>query len=102
MVTAQGARVRRDEGIANAKQGQLFRDPDWLEESLCLLRVWSRGRGRFLAEDFLESGVIIRPEEGRAMGALFRVAAARGIVRKAGYALARSSNMSPKVQWEAA
>lgn len=93
------ARLRRDEGIANARQGQLNFDPDWMEESLSILKAWAAGREPFLAEDFLAAGVILRPKEPRAMGALFVAAAKRGIVKKAGYAMAKKSNCCMKPTW---
>jgi hypothetical protein len=96
------ATTNRDVGIEHAAVGQENRSPGWIEECVALLAEWSRGRGQFLAEDFVASGLCTPPAEPRAWGAVFQCAARRGILRRAGYARARSSNLSPKVLWERA
>jgi hypothetical protein len=96
-------RARRDDGIQ--RSGDHAGD-DW--------RRWARGylmeyiaahSGPFLAEDvraFADACHFQHPPDGRAWGIVLRNAAREGLVVKVGYAPAKSSNLSPKVQWRAA
>lgn len=59
----------------------------------------------FLAEEFVrysEAQGLASPPDGRAYGAVMQSACRRGLIAKAGYRLALSSNMSPKCLWKAA
>ena len=57
----------------------------------------------FLAEEVrnFATGLDL-PPDGRAWGVVFRSAAREGLIVKAGYAPAKSSNLSPKVLWRVA
>lgn len=94
------ARARRDDGIQRSAEhaGE----------------AWRRGArgypleylafhdGPFMAEDvreYAEGHGFQKPPDGRAWGIIFKSAARERLIFKAGYAPAKSSNLSPKVQW---
>lgn len=95
------ARSRRDDGIERAGNHAGQR---WQRAARgYLLEYLATHAGRFLAEDvreFAEAQGLDLPPDGRAWGAVFQTAARQNVIRKVGYAPARSSNLSPKVQWE--
>jgi hypothetical protein len=102
---AQAAIEKRDIGIHRAVEKADRDDSGWSWRAYyALLKYVAAHKGQFLTEevrDWSESqGHVIAPENGRAWGAVMQRAARRGIIRKAGYALAKSSNLSPKVLWE--
>lgn len=96
-------RARRDDGIQRA--GDHAGD-GWKRRARgYLLEYLATHSGAFLAEDvreFAEERGLDLPPDGRAWGAVVQGAARDGCIRKIGYAPARSSNLSPKVQWAAA
>jgi hypothetical protein len=102
----QAAIERRDTGISRAIEKADRDDPDWsLVAYYGLLKfIAVHNDKQFLAEDVREwcevHGHITPPENGRAWGGVMRRAASRNIIKKCGYALAKSSNLSPKVLWE--
>lgn len=106
MKTSEAA-ARRDEGMTLAVE-KADRDMEgWSEEAHQSLQFFATemGRGhRFLTEDVRAYAefklLVVRPENERAWGAVMRRAAALGMIKKVGYAPAKSSNLSPKVQWE--
>lgn len=87
-------------------------DPGWNDRAIDLLRDYVRELGcdekgprRFLTENFVTWLGDRRercPQEGRAFGAVMQRAAREGIVVKAGFGYATSSNGSPKILWRAA
>lgn len=96
-------RARRDDGIQRAADhaGDYWRR--------CargfLLEYLATHAEPFLAEnvrEFAEARHLADPPDGRAWGQVMRSAARDGLIVKVGYAPARSSNLSPKVQWRAA
>lgn len=98
------ARLRRDDGIERAADhaGQAWQRSarGYLLE---FLAIRLKRHDQFLAEDvreFAEKRGITDPPDGRAWGHVLRSAARENIIRKVGYAPARSSNLSPKVLWE--
>lgn len=96
------ARARRDHGIQQAGDhaGERWRR---LARAY-LMEFIGRGHREFMAEDireYAEAHGFDRPPDGRAWGIVFQSAAREGLIRKAGYAPARSSNLSPKVLWAA-
>ena len=97
------ARARRDDGIERAGDHAGER---WKRLARgFLLEFLSSHRERFLAEnvrEFAEIRGLEAPPDGRAWGAVIQSAARERLIRKVGYAPARSSNLSPKVQWEGA
>lgn len=96
------ARARRDDGIERAYEHAGSR---WARLARgFLLEYLSIHRERFLAEsvrEFAEIRGLEDPPDGRAWGGVFRSAAHHNLIRSVGYAPAKSSNMSPKVLWEA-
>lgn len=103
------ARARRDHGIQQAGDHAGER---WRKSARGYLLEYIARHPRsqfpdgvtFLAEDireYAEAHGFDRPPDGRAWGVVFQSAAREGLIRKAGYAPARSSNLSPKVLWAA-
>lgn len=96
-------RARRDDGIQRAAD---HAGDQWRRGARgYLLEFLSSQPGPFLAEDaraFAESRGFAHPPDGRAWGVVFQSAARAGLIVKIGYAPAKSSNLSPKVQWRAA
>ena len=69
-----------------------------------LLEYLATHTGPFLAEDvreFAEGKGFDLPPDGRAWGVVFQSAAREKLIRKVGYAPAKSSNLAPKCQWTA-
>lgn len=95
------ARARRDDGIERAIEHAGKR---WARLARgFLLEYLSANRVQFLAEtvrEFAEGRGMDLPPDGRAWGSVIRSAAREKLIRKVGYAPAKSSNMSPKVLWE--
>ncbi len=94
------ARARRDDGIQ--RSGDHAGD-NWRRGARGYLLEYLASRdGPFMAEDvreFAEARGFQRPPDGRAWGVVFQSAAREHLIVKVGYAPARSSNLSPKVQW---
>lgn len=100
-MTMAFARSRRDDGIKRAS-----RDRDWQIAAYCLLQQWVAMhrvcKRSFLTEAFrawAEGKGLSPPHDGRAYGGVVQKAVKDGLVMKAGYAPAKSSNLSPKVLW---
>ncbi len=100
------AAARRDTGMLNSVNHAEANSPGWQDEAAALLQQFVNGRrfaGRsFMAEDFVAWASQIGledPPDKRAFGAVIQRAARAGVIRKVGYAPAKSSNLSPKVQW---
>ena len=91
---------RRDTGMARVEQSA---GTDWIDDATAYLREYARrARGEpFLIEDAIEVYTGTRPPNPKAWGPAAMMAAKRGWIRKAGYAPARSSNLSPKTLWQA-
>lgn len=102
------AELRRDRGITHAVRHATRVDPDWFDRALLALRAFvaERGTRSFLAEEFVayarEQMGCASPPDGRAFGGVMKRAAATGVIVRVGYALANSSNRSPKCLWRAA
>lgn len=70
-----------------------------------LLEYVATHAGSFMAEDvreFAEQRGLDHPPDERAWGSVMQSAARERLIVKDGYAPARSSNLSPKVQWRPA
>lgn len=100
------ARARRDVGMHNSVEHAEAATPGWQDEAAELLQQFVNARRRagrtFMAEDFVAwaSHVgLADPPDKRAFGAVIRRGALAGVIIKTGYAPAKSSNLSPKVQW---
>lgn len=95
---------RRDDGICRAVEHADRESPSWSDLALTFLRGWVQGhRGELLAEDVVLAarGQVPAPPDGRAWGGVLQRAARAGVIAKAGYAPAKTSNLSPKVLWRA-
>jgi hypothetical protein len=107
MATYTDSAARRDEGIELAVT-KADKDIDgWSDDAYQALVYFATAVGighRFLAEDVRAFAdfkmLVIKPENERAWGAVMRKAASNGLIQKVGYQLAKSSNLSPKCQWE--
>lgn len=98
------ARQRRDVGMQSSYQHAEQDVPEWGDLAYNYLLDYARRHGDFLIEDVRASaaGYVPEPPELRAWGAVINKAARRGLIRKVGYKLAKSSNCSPKCLWRAA
>jgi hypothetical protein len=96
------AQARRDDGIQ--RSGDHAGDRWRRGARGYLLEFLVANRAPFMAEDvreFAESRGFEAPPDGRAWGIVFQSAARERLIVKVGYAPAKSSNLSPKVQWMA-
>lgn len=97
--------VKRDKAIQQVVDRADELDPNWSERAYGALTLYCRffRTVEFIAEDargWAESrGLISAPHDSRAWGAVMKRAAKNMLIRKVGYAPAKSSNLSPKVQW---
>ena len=94
------ARKRRDAGIERVERGA---GEKWLEEAATYIRHYAGMlRTGFLVEDVADRWAAAKmpaPRDARAWGGAVRRAARAGWIKRAGYAPARTSNLSPKVLW---
>lgn len=97
------ARRRRDIGISRAADHADADTPGWSDIAFDFLEACAKVRAApFLAEDIIElakAAHLEPPPDGRAWGGVFQRACRRGVIAKAGYAPAKTSNCSPKVLW---
>lgn len=71
----------------------------WRDNALEAVRLFARTHTTFLAEDVLREFPAPSDADARCMGAVMREAARAGYVVADGFALAASSNRSPKTKW---
>jgi hypothetical protein len=109
MITQSEAEALRDIGMALSEQKANRDSEGWSDRACACVAVFikaSQYEGPFLIEDVRGWSeywnLIDPPENARAWGAVARRCAKDGIIRKAGYLPARSSNCSPKTAWIAA
>ncbi len=93
------ARLRADDGIARARRHADSTNRDWTDRAVDTLRAWAAGRGEFLAETFIAAGLVSDPPDPHAWGGVFRNAARQGVICRAGFARAASSNGQFKPTW---
>lgn len=109
MISVQQAKDKRDIGMARATDRANREHEEWTDVAMFYLVVFSSfvnffsGKNQFLAEDVIEfcKKNLFEAPDSRAWGSVFRRAAKEGVIRKVGYAPAKSSNLSPKTLWEA-
>lgn len=95
-------RGRRDDGIQRAGEhaGDVWRRR---AHGYLLEYIATHGERSFLAEEVRDfASTLEAPPDGRAWGVVFQNAARAKLIIKAGYAPAKSSNLSPKVLWRPA
>lgn len=98
------AEERRDTGIQRAADHADRVEEKWSVRATVYMAglVGRRGFKPFLTEELIEISIrdgVAQPPDGRAWGAIMRALAKQGVIRKMGYAPAKSSNLSPKVLW---
>lgn len=96
------ARLRADDGIRRARRHADQVRHDWTRQAIDTLRAWAVGRGEFLAEHFIAARLIEDPPDPHAWGGVFRDAARSGLIVRAGFARAETSNGSFKPTWRLA
>lgn len=96
--------ARRDLGMARVRRAADDAAHDWTELAAAYLRDYAlTTHGQpFLVEDAAEVSRLPAPPNAKAWGPAVQIAARRGWIVRAGYAPARSSNLSPKCLWRAA
>lgn len=108
MTARAEAERRRDLGMQRATDHADRERPNWsIRAAHALYAYCQEHKGEtFLCEDvraWAEAKMLVStPPTAKAWGSIFKEAAKAGTVRKAGYAAAKSSNLSPKVLWRAA
>lgn len=108
MITHKEAQEKAEAGMALATDKAERDLPGWSDNALSAIEKYLiiNFDQQFLAEDvrgWAETmGLVDPPENARAWGSVFRRALSMGMIRRVGYAPARSSNNSPKCLWEAA
>lgn len=106
MTTRAEAETKRDRGMARAVDHADRERPDWsLRAAHALHEYAQKHRGEsFLAEEvraWSEAKMLVsEPPTANAWGSVFKEGAKMGVIKRAGYAPAKSSNMSPKCQWQ--
>lgn len=102
-ITIHEARSKRDDGMgrSSARAGST-----WVTAALATIQRAIHERlldEPFLGEEFrliaYDRYHLPRPPDERAWGAVFNVAARRGLIERRGYRQAISSNLSPKPLW---
>lgn len=97
---AAAARARREVGIDRAIGAADRIDGTWRAQALAALLAHAREHATFLIEDVREAGPALPAgADGRAWGAIAQDARRLGLIARAGYAPANSSNGSPKCLW---
>ncbi|OQC36088.1 MAG: hypothetical protein BWX64_02210 [Acidobacteria bacterium ADurb.Bin051] len=87
-------------GMVAAEDRARLSDPGWPERALAAMLEAGRRLGRFTVEDARQLAGVEAPTDQRAWGAVVNRASRRGLIRRVGFAPARSSNGSPKPVWE--
>lgn len=94
------AQRRAESGIRRAANHAEQEAEGWVLRAATWLAAYARSHGTFLVEDARDQYPEPPPEK-RAWGAATRLASKRGWIVGAGFALAKSSNRSPKCLWRA-
>ena len=102
---AQAAINRRYTGISLSVEKADRERSGWSKRAyIALLKYLVKHKEPFLVESMREwaeqNNYIDAPENGRAWGSVVRHAVKKGVIGHAGYGLAKSSNLSPKVMWK--
>jgi len=99
------ARRKADAGMNQALDHADRVTSDWSGQAFEALLAYCEAHDQFTAEE-ARAGMhalgLCLPPDGRAWGGVFKRAAKRGRIRKAGYAPRRCGNMTPTIIWETA
>lgn len=94
-----------DRDFTGSGEGAQAFPTDWRARAFAALAnfVAANPGRRFLTEDFRASLPVDfpQPREPRSWGVVVQDAARDGLIARVGYRNARSSNLSPKPEWEA-
>jgi len=107
MTTFSQAREAADTGMALAEDRANRQKWGWSDDALHGIELYclAHADDEFLAEDVRdwckEMGVVDKPDNGKAWGAVFKKAARLEVIRRIGYAPSKSSNLAPKCLWSA-
>lgn len=100
----RAAVIRREVGMDRVGAKVEALTPGWLDAAFVLLqRFAAEQRKPFLTEDFrswAHAHGLELPHDGRAFGPVLQRAARDGLIARAGFAPASSSNRSPKPLWQ--
>lgn len=104
-LTSENPATRRDEGIAAAVAHADDVEEKWSVRAYTYMSNLLKRRGPvpFLAEDLIETAKtegFSDPPDKRAWGGVFQKLARDKKILREGYALAKTSNLSPKVLWK--
>lgn len=103
MISKSEAEDKRDQGIALVAENADVKNEGWSIRALDYFEQFCvEAPETFMVEDARDwcyGQGLDKPHDDRAWGAIVRRASGKGIIRRAGYAAARSSNLSPKVLW---
>lgn len=104
LLDAIEAAKRGQRGMTRAVDHADRIDPGWSELAFDALQNYASATSEFTAEEArqgIHDAGLALPTDGRAWGAVFKRAAARGLIRKGGYAPRRCGNMTPTIIWRA-
>lgn len=107
MTARAEAERRRDTGMARATDRADREKHKWSAKAMHALHLYcvQHPGTKFLGEqvrEWAELGKLVPvPPDERSWGSIFRSAAADGLLKRVGYAPAKSSNLSPKCLWRA-
>lgn len=90
-------------GMAAAALHADVKKPNWTDDALAYLQLYSEAHETFLAEDVVSKAaaddMLPPPPDKRAWGAVFNAASRKGLIVNAGFRRAESSNHSFKPLW---
>ena len=88
------------DGMRAAEENANRKEQGWSLRALSALLDTGKRLGTFTIEDLRESCQVDSPTDQRAWGGVINYASRHKLIRRVGYAPARSSNGSPKPVWE--
>lgn len=102
VVSHETADLKREIGMGRAVMRADKETGGWADLAYGKVVEFASRNREFLTEDLRAclDDYFPHPQDGRAWGSVMRRAARNKIIRRKGYAPARSSNLSPKPLWE--
>ena len=101
-VKTKAAALARDDGMRRSVEHADVVSHAWSTLAYLHFRRYAERNETFLTEDVRDAALaagVHEPPDPRAWGAVAMRAARAGLIERAGYAPAKSSNLSPKVLW---